>query len=573
MSEKLGSPWRTPEEGSLLLAAIRFAVRRFGWLLRAYGIDERVLHEILRARLLIGLRTQAQEGDASGITGLVLVILGCAGAGLMTGLIALLSPDARLWILGSQGALLLLLWMSLVSQFAALLVDPSDVGTLAPHPVEDRTLFAARLVHVFALLLIFTLSFAGANMFLALFGKPVVAVLLVFPLVSLLCALVALGGVALPMAALLRIVGPAHFQRLSLWLQIAAAAFAFGGYQVLFRLVPHETVERMWTEQHWLLGLLPPMQYAALFDLACGTWTRSNMILSAVALLTPPLAFALTFWLASRYFVAGLQGTLSTGRQPRSGWGRGWAREIDERLGSTRERRAGFDFTVALTRREPFFLRTLVPQAIGFQFITLGMLEFVDKAPQVFVAISTGMLAITLPSLLECSQCTQVPEARWIFQATPLESEDELLRGGLRAQLVAWWAPIAALLTLVQANLAGWHLWPEILLAQLLTFATALAFARSFKLGVPFTRPVQASAGAFDNVGLILLMFLAVAVLVGIQFLLSLVPFGTWIGLAAGVLVTVHGWRALQEVRISPARRMIGALGLVLEQKPRAGAE
>jgi hypothetical protein len=567
--EKPGSPWRTPEEGSLLLALIRFTVRRFGWLLRAYRIDEEVLHEILRARVVMGLRTQAMHGDSSGVTGLVLVIMGCVFAGFLTGLVALLAPSAEVWILASQSALLFLLWIGLVSQFAAVLVDPADVGTLASHPVEDRTLFAARLAHVFALQMIFTVSFTLANMFLALFGKPVLAVLFVFPVLSLLCSLVALGGVALPMAALLRLVGPAHFQRLTLWVQIAAAAFAFGGFQLVMSLVPEELLEHLWQEERWLLGFWPPMQYAALFDLACGAWTLANGILSAIALLTPVIAFALTFWLASRYFVAGLEGTLASGRQPRPRWGRGWAQALDARTPGSLERRAGFDFTLALSRREPMFLRTLLPQAIGFQALSLAMLEGMEQVPHVFIAVSAALLGVMLPTLLEVSQSTQIPEARWLFLAAPMQSEDELLRGGLRAQFIGWWVPFAALLALVQLLLVGWTRLPEIVLAQVLTIWMALLIARYFKLGIPFTRPMQATAGAFDNVGLILLMFLASSVIVGIQITLSLVPGGTWIGLAAASLLALQAWRAVQKIRISPTRRLIGARGLVLED-PRA---
>jgi ABC-2 type transport system permease protein len=563
--EKLGSPWRTPEESSLLLAAIRFTVRRFGWLLRAYRIDEEVLHEILRARVLIGLRTQATQGDSSGVTGLVLTILACMLAGLLTGVIAIGSSSAELWIVASQSGLLFLLWMGLVTQFATLLVDPADVGMLAPHPVEDRTLFAARLVHVLALLLIFSVSFTAANMFLALFGKPPLAVLLVVPLLSLLCSFVALGSVALPMALLLRIVGPAHFQRLSLWLQILAAAFAFGGYQLVLQLVPHEAFERLWQEQRWLFEFWPPLQYAALFDLACGAWTRSNVILTAIALLTPVLAFAITFQLASRYFVAGLEGTLAGGRTRRASWTRGWAQTIEERSGGSRERRAGFDFALALSRREPVFLRAILPQAIGFQFMALAMLEPMHKAPAVFLAISPTLLALTLPTLLEVSQSTPVPEARWIFLAAPMESEDELLRGGIRGLFFGWWTPIVIVLAAIQLSFVGWSWWPQVLLAHLSTLCMALAFARYFRLGIPFTRPPQSTVGAFDNVGLILLMFLASAVVVGLQFLLSLVPGGVWIGLAAASLLTWLTWRALQRIHISPIRRLIGARGLVLE--------
>ena len=51
----------------------------------------------------------------------------------------------------------------------------------------DRTVFAVRLSEVFAYLLIFVASFTGGNVLLALFAKPPLAVLFVYPVLSLLC--------------------------------------------------------------------------------------------------------------------------------------------------------------------------------------------------------------------------------------------------------------------------------------------------------------------------------------------------------------------------------------------------
>ena len=220
----------------------------------------------------------------------------------------------------------------------------------------------------------------------------------------------------------------------------ANATILFGviflGFQMP-RLVRREQLALLQEKLQDLRFLWPPFQYAQLFAFASGE-ARFQLGPVLAAVLVPSAALALTFWLASRYFVAGLQGTLSAPR-PRSTWERGTLASLLGRFGRRlrqREERAGFEFTLALARREPHVLRAVLPQLLMFQVMTLGAGFRLRSGLGTFLPISAGLLFLALPNILLQSQGTPAVEARELFTSVPLESEAALLRGGVKALLL-----------------------------------------------------------------------------------------------------------------------------------------
>ena len=107
-------------------------------------------------------------------------------------------------------------------------------------------------------------------MSVAVFGQPLLAVLLVYPLAVLLAALLALGCVALLFAFVLRVAGASAYQRIALWMQIAFTALLLSAGQVIPRLrFAREAIESFVGDER-LHSLLPPVHLGGLYMLAAG---------------------------------------------------------------------------------------------------------------------------------------------------------------------------------------------------------------------------------------------------------------------------------------------------------------
>jgi hypothetical protein len=555
---RAASPWQPREEGAFLLAAVAWSAARLRGSLAALGVDPVRFRELLCVRVRITQRATSSSTKAWSSAGTALAVVMTWFLGLLSGLTALLTHDAELWVTASLGIAMLMLALLLFQVLAGILVDPTDIGVVAPHPIEDRTIFAVRLAEVAVYVLVFMLAFTAGSALLALFAVPPLAVILVYPLLALLAGATTLGLVTLLFAASLRLVGPTHFQRVALWLQIAGGVALFAALQGA-RFFPREQW-RLWLETYEPLRfLVPPLTYARLFGFACGTEASFPLADGLAAVLVPALLLVVTFWLASRYFLAGLQGTLGAPVRAASWRGGGLERPL-ERLGAwlTRgEERAGFDFALALSRREPHLLRAVLPQLAMFQCMAIGSAFGMRRDLEYFLPASAAFLFMVLPNLLLQAQGTPAPEARVLFASAPLASEERLLRGGVKALLVQWVGVPALLLFALQLYVTGLGGLPSVVLAFELTFAATLVFTRFFALAMPFTRPIQAAGSNVANLGLILVLGFGMLGIGGAHLALSLHPVSFWAGIVGfGALLPLL-WRRLDGLRPDGKARLL----------------
>jgi hypothetical protein len=165
--------------------------------------------------------------------------------------------------------------------------------------------------------------------------------------------------------------------------------------------------------------------------------------------------------------------------------------------------------------------------------------------------MSAGLLFMTLPHVLLQAQGTPTPEARELFVSTPVEDEAALLRGGVKALLLGWIGLPSLALFGVQVCISGPGVLPRSLLALELAFAAALVFTRFFRLGVPFSQPIRTGATGAANLGIIMLMGIAFAILLLIHWLLSMHPLALGAGIVALAALDVFLWRRLAGLRVS----------------------
>lgn len=556
--ERNRDPWRTREEGAFLPRVALGLAAAFGRPLRALGIDPSIFREVLRVRLVLGQRpaeaSSSPFGSAAAALGLVMTWF----AGLATGLAALLSEDMELWLVLGQAVLFFLLGFTLLQSLLGILVDPTDVRVLSAHPVPDRTFFAARLAQLFAHTFALAAAFTAGNLLLAFLGKPFLPVLLLGPVLALACTLTALGAVALLVAFLLRVAGPERFQRVVLWVQITCAAGLAGGIQILPRAVgPVLWKSLASSSSDWKL-LLFPFASARVFASASGTAAFSPLAV-AVVLLLPAAALVFTLKLASRHYLAGLQGALEE-EGPRPGrWSApSWSR-LAARLSRGPAQRLGFDFACALSRREGHVLRGALPQFFSMQGMAIAAClrhrdEFLGAG--YVSSLSAGLLALVLPNVLQLCQSTPTPEASWLFRAAPLEdeAEAEIMRGSLKGLFVLWYGIGIGVVILVQVLLLGPGQLLSILLALELSLVMALTFARRSDLGVPFCRPAR--SGHMANTGLMLGAFFGIFLLSAAHWGLAHWRIVNLASLAILPFVIARQWRGIDRLAVATGSRL-----------------
>lgn len=149
-----------------------------GWLrrpLEALGVDHGQLEAIVEIKLRLDLRRSAKdEGGAATVqsargTGLLVSCVVHLFVGLIVGLMTLAIGDPLAFMTVTQGALLLMLGVTVLADFGHVVLDTKDLSVVGSRPVTERTLFAARIVHVALYLGLTTGSLAVVPL---LFGLP-----------------------------------------------------------------------------------------------------------------------------------------------------------------------------------------------------------------------------------------------------------------------------------------------------------------------------------------------------------------------------------------------------------------
>jgi len=466
--------------------------------------------------------------------------------GLTTGIAALLGLEPGAWIALASGMQLGLLAMVMLMQYAAILADPIDIAVIVSRPVPGRELFAARLLHVLLLTAALSAAFTCGSAFLASFAYPAWAMLTIYPLLTMLCALLTLGGIALGFAAAVWIFGPRSFQRATLLFQVLVVALLGAAYQ-LTPVVSAERLADLFEHHPRLAFAFPPLNYAGAFALATGRGTTDNLIHTLLAIALPLGLLALALRLAARRFVAALEGELP----PRTARTRGWPSGPIERLGAdltaSSAERAAFALTAAVARSESDYLRNVLPALVG-TLVMCAVLSFRITAPQ-SVAVFCVVLVFHLAPILDRARTSVDAEAAWLLDLARAEDRDRLLRGAIKGLLCAVLGPATIAAALFVVARGGIEVVPHALLGLELVWAAALLFAAAAASAQPFTAPSRSADASARSVLTWIGALLAAALTGGLHFVLCLHPAALWGGIVLGLPLLRLAFLSLERAR------------------------
>ncbi|TAJ24398.1 MAG: hypothetical protein EPO68_01430 [Planctomycetota bacterium] len=550
--------WRTRADASLLIRCVMRAVDALAPFLRAAGVDVARVKVLLETRLLLDLNPLARDGGGMGFAiGIVLSMLAFSMLGIIAGVIGLTMKRADVWIGLGQGLHLFQLGMLLFAQHGALLVDRTDLALAAPRPVSERTVFAARLLHLSVYVVLLSCASAFFPSVLGAFEFGALRALVLYPLLTLCSSLLAVGALGLAFALALRAFGPQRFQRATFWLQILAASAApFFGIAVSRGMsfggdaLPARALEP-------LLWLAPPWHQIGLYECTRGALDAQHLARAALALALPLLGMLVTLRLASRHFVLALLAGDEAGGAGRgqSGWSAPPLARALARIAHGATERAGSGFAHALLWRERTFVRAFLPQAFSLSMtallFSLPRRRSGAASMQDWSHAGLLMLMLLVPCAFEMARFSEHAGARWILKAAPIREAKQLLRGNLRALLVAGVAPamlaMGALVWLVRGGDGAL----EIGYALLLAFAAGLQLATRLDVDLLFTVQANPNAANWKNSGVIFGgMLLVIFVLAPFLIATCLHPLAEAAGIALTAFAAWDGWRRC--MRIAP---------------------
>jgi hypothetical protein len=504
-------------------------------LFRKQGVNVEQLHTIVRVKLTMDNRRvymnwkQKQQKESSNRLWAAFLVYGLTS--IFFGVIILVVPNILFSMVSFHAYLIVILSMILITDFSTVLLDTTDNVVILPRPVNSRTLFMARLVHIVIYLLQFYIALAlipGICTFIA-YGWVVG---LMFIVTSLCSVLLAVSLTYFMYLLFLTYSSEEKLKDMITYVQIAMGIIFMVGYQVVPRMIDFSNVMAD-IQFRWVFYLIPFFWMGYTLQ-AFHEWNFDLMHVVMI-LLTVLIPFIL-YWLLNKYLAASFAHKLAAintdGAKTKTSDERLSRRNLSDFFSSivcrTQTERSGFRLLWKLSGREKYFRLQFYP-SLAYMLVMAFLFFF--RKDQRFDAMMErlpntksflGFIYLPILSLATSLGLMGFSEnfmASWIYQSTPLKKPGEIITGAMKALFIKYFMPIFIILFSFCFYIWGTAVLDDFLLGManlLLCFVVIKLLSKHY---LPFTRQPNSleSGGRFM---LLLLQSLVIILMVAIHYLL-----------------------------------------------------
>jgi ABC-2 type transport system permease protein len=513
------------------LFLVRILKKPVQWL----GVDFEQFEILLNTRLTIDFRSGSSAFQTSGrkkqTFGMQFFLFTIFG--LMMGLLSLSVKDLMMSLTIFFTLIMVMLAMTLISEFTSVLFDHRDNQILLPRPVSNRTLLLFRLVHIQFYIGYIALALSLATGVLVAVKYNVIAVLIYFFAVGLSTWL-SLVSTTFIYLLISKIVDSERFKDIITYVQIVFAILIFAGYQLLPRLVGKDLMQNTGlTIKAWTY-FFPPAWFAGLVKLSQVSVIAVSEFALAVIAVIIPVAGAI---LLVRFLSRGFENILGEGTSESSValTQKSKPGNITERIinffCSSEIEKAGWRMAVSTTKRDRKFKQSVYPQFGMVLVIAIVILKPDLKNAANSLHESGGFSKYLFLIIFGFTGSTAVlqlpftdsPEASWIYRALPVKETGHILTGAVKSMLMRFFAPLYLIVTIPAVWFWGYKMVPQILLGGLGVIMLVLFTIILQRMDLPFTQPREMQRKGTNSITAIISMIM-MGLLTGLIYGTSLIP-------------------------------------------------
>jgi len=508
----------------------------FGGVFRSLGIDYEQLRAIVATKLIMDNRRQLVAYRRKGIKepkntfGVTLFFYALFG-----GFVSLAMYNIPSFILSMVvffSYIMVMVSMTLITDFSSILLDTSDNTIILPRPVDSQTLFAARLTHILLYLgqLAIALSIIPSIVFLIQYGVMLFFAFWIAIGLSLLTALFFTNALYL---LIMQFASEEKLRSIINYFQIIIAIAIMAGYQILPRMIERIDMEAFEFDIQWWSFLLPPVWMAGSMEaLKNRMYDPSHVGLIACALTLPLLGV----FMVNKYLSPVFNRKIAT-----LGGGAGQVEKrriekpatlskISRWITTTTTERAAFELIYKILGRDRKIKLKIYP---SFGYIAVFGLIFMMRSREDFATTWANlpetqyhlMLLYLMFMVLQVA-LHEIPysddfKGSWIYFSAPLHTPGEILSGTIKAICVRLFLPGYVIISIFVLVIWGYRVWDDIIVAFMNNLLMLMILASINKRQLPLsTAPdVRAQSG---NLMRGLLTLLLIAALGISHFLLTL---------------------------------------------------
>lgn len=388
--------------------------------------------------------------------------------------------------------------MTLITDFSSILLDTSDNTIILPRPVDSRTLFAARLTHILLYLgqLAFGLSIIPTIVIVVQYGVLLSLFFLIGICLSILTAVFLTNALYL---VIMQFANEEKLKSIINYFQIVMAVFIVAGYQILPRMIERIDLAIFVFEIQWWSFLLPPIWMAGMMEaIEFHFFDFNHIALILCAILLPILGI----YAVNRYLSPVFNKKIATLG--------GGTRQIERRqiiggvvlkyiancITSTPAERGTFHVIYKILGRDRKIKLKIYP---AFGYIAVFGLIFMMRSREDIATTWANLpdtqyhlMLLYLTFMVLQVACYEIPysddfKASWIYLSTPLTSPGEVLTGTLKAICVRLFFPGFIIISTLVLFVWGMRVLDDVIIALFNNLLMLLILATVNKKHLPFS--------------------------------------------------------------------------------------
>jgi ABC-2 type transport system permease protein len=451
--------------------------------------------------------------------------------GLIFGILIFFVPSFLLSMIMMHAYVLFMMAMTMITDFSTVLLDTTDNQVILPRPVSGKTLFMARLVHIFIYLLQFTiaLSFFPWLFTFIKYGWLTGAGFIITVLLTVLLAVFITYFLYL---LILRFSSEEKVKEVVTYFQIFMTIFFALGYQVIPRLINLKQLSYDFT-LHWYSYLLPPVWMAvALETLQSFRFDVVHVSMICLAVVVPVFAF----WIMNKYLAPSFarklsavqtEGNVAGKKRIDASSNKSLPDSLSHLLCRSKAEKSTFEMTWKITGRDKAFRLQFYP---GMAYILVFVFIFVFNGGRDMELHWQGLPGsnrflwfIYLPMFTISSSIIIVAfnenyQASWVYHSLPVSRPGELVLGSIKALFVKYFVPVYVLMFAFCFYIWGISIADDFAFGLFNNLLCYLIFATLSDHYLPFSRQpnTRQQSGRFL---IVILQMIIVSALVGVHYL------------------------------------------------------
>jgi ABC-2 type transport system permease protein len=478
------------------------------------GVDTMQLGLILRLKLMIDNRRpkgmfarsnnkQMKEGKMQWLTTIMTLVMG-----VLIALVLVMNNAPYVTHTIYFLIFMVLMALTMISDFTSVLIDARDHYILLPRPVNDRTIAVSRILHISIYVLRLALLQGLPGLILVGFIDGPLAVPLFF--VEILQAtFLSILLVNIVYLVLMKLASPQGFKDVISYFQIGFSIAIFAGYYLMPKLITRASLGQISLLDHWWAYFLPPMWISSLNELIIHP-ERATPVTVALAILGLVLPLA-GLWFVAKVLAPGFNRKLavlatsdgnSDSQENKTQTGR--FNLIDKAanlLIKDPVENAGFRITLKLAARTRDFKMKVYPSLayVPIYFVYFSLNGDGKTLSDKFSSLQNGhsyvaliyLCTFVLAAVLTNITMSDKYKSSWVYYALPIGEPGKILSGMYKAIVSFYFIPYCIVIGIVTVSVWGFSAINDLILAFLVSVIYGMLMALFMVKGLPFSKPVQ----------------------------------------------------------------------------------